>query len=418
MDLSGLNLSPLTLMGAVAVLGLYAGRGSKWLRMPSLIGYMILGVLLGPSILNVLTESVSEGLGFITEVALGFVAFSIGAELSLSSLKRLGYGIISIILVESFLAFAIVAIAIYLLTDDLVLALIFGSMAPASAPAGTVAVIQEYKAKGKLTDALYAVVGFDDGLAIIIFGFAAAVSKSLLVAEATGTAAGILPALADPAIEVGLSLLVGTIIGFLFCQLVRKLNASHDLFIIVFGAVLIATGLSIRWHLSLILTNLVLGFVLVNTRNETLVRRVMAPVLEIMPLLFILFFCLAGAHLELRALPALGLVGIVYIAGRSAGLLSGAWLGATIGRADEKLRKYLGLGILSQAGVAIGLALIVRQEFAQLAEEYDLEHAAYVGASVLSTITATSIFFELIGPILTKFALGKAGEIGESAPKN
>lgn len=418
MDLSGLNLSPLTLMGAVAVLGLYAGRGSKRLRMPSLIGYMILGVLLGPSILNVLTESVSEGLGFITEVALGFVAFSIGAELSLSSLKRLGYGIISIILAESFLAFAVVAIAIYLLTDDLVLALIFGSMAPASAPAGTVAVIQEYKAKGKLTDALYAVVGFDDGLAIIIFGFAAAVSKSLLVAEATGTAAGILPALADPAIEVGLSLLVGTVIGFLFCQLVRKLNASHDLFIIVFGAVLIATGLSIRWHLSLILTNLVLGFVLVNTRNETLVRRVMAPVLEIMPLLFILFFCLAGAHLELRALPALGLVGIVYIAGRSAGLLSGAWLGATIGRADEKLRKYLGLGILSQAGVAIGLALIVRQEFAQLAEEYDLEHAAYVGASVLSTITATSIFFELIGPILTKFALGKAGEIGESASKN
>ena len=161
-----------------------------------------------------------------------------------------------------------------------------------------------------------------------------------------------------------------------------------------------------------------MGFVLVNTRHETLVRRVMAPVLEIMPLLFILFFCLAGAHLELKALPALGVIGIVYIIGRSAGLLSGAWLGATIGRADEKLRKYLGLGILSQAGVAIGLALIVNHEFAQLAEEFDIEHAAYVGASVLTTITATSVFFELIGPILTKFALEKAGEIEAPAAKD
>jgi Kef-type K+ transport system membrane component KefB len=418
MDLSGVNLSPLTLLGAIAILGFYAGRGANRFRMPSLIGYMIMGVLLGPSILNIMTESVSDGLGFITEVALGFVAFSIGAELSLTSLKRLGYGIIYIILAESFLAFAVVALAIYMLTSDVVMALVFGAMAPASAPAGTVAVIQEYKAEGTLTRALYTVVGFDDALAIIIFGFAAAVSKSLLIAEATGTGSGILPAFIDPAQEVGLSLLVGTVIGFLFGQLVRKLSASYDLFIIVFGAVLIATGLSIRWHLSLIFTNMVLGFILVNTRNESLVRRVMAPVLEIMPLLFVLFFCLAGAHLKIQALPALGLVGIVYIVGRSAGLLGGAWLGATIGRADEKLRKYLGLGILSQAGVAIGLALILNHEFSQLAEDYDLEHAAYVGASALTTITATSIFFELIGPILTKFALERAGEIGESAPKN
>ena len=125
---------------------------------------------------------------------------------------------------------------------------IFGAMAPASAPAGTVAVIQEYKAKGSLTKALYAVVGFDDGLAIVIFGFAAALAKNLLIAEATGQNGSILTAMLPPLKEIGFSFLVGAIIGFAFCQVVRKLESSKDILIVIFGAVLIATGLSLRWH--------------------------------------------------------------------------------------------------------------------------------------------------------------------------
>lgn len=417
MDLSELNFSALTLLGGVAILGYYLGRVAKWVKLPSLIGYMVLGVMIGPSLLNAVSESTLESLGFITEVALGFVAFSIGTELSLSSLRRMGFGIVSIILTESFMAFGVVLVAVYLLTRDLPMALIFGAMAPASAPAGTVAVILECKAKGTLTKALYAVVGFDDGLAIIIFGFAAAIAKSLLIAEATGATTSILPSLTGPLMEIGLSILVGGIVGFVFCQLVRKLNNPADIFIIVFGAVLIVTGLSIRWHLSLILTNMVVGFVLVNTRREALVHRVTSSLLEVMPLLFVLFFALAGAHLKIETLLGLGLLGVVYILARSAGKLSGAWLGAIIGRADEKLRKFVGMGILSQAGVAIGLSLIVKHEFGQLAVEYDLEHAAYIGVAALTTITATSIFFELIGPILTKIALDRAGEIPDAKSK-
>ena len=178
----------------------------------------------------------------------------------------------------------------------------------------------------------------------------------------------------------------------------------------VFGAVLVATGLSLQFHLSLILTNMVVGFVLVNTRRENFVHRVMVPVQETMPLLFILFFCLAGAHLDLAVLPSLGFLGVVYIIGRSTGLLSGAWIGAVLGRSEPKIRKYLGMGILSQAGVAIGLALIVNKEFGELAADRGFESAASIGVTVLTTVTATSIFFELIGPILTKIALQKAGE--------
>jgi len=412
-DLSSLHLSLLTLFGLLALIGFYAGRASRRLRLPSLIGYMVLGVILGPSILNLFTEHAMEKVSFITELALGLVAFSIGSELSISSMKRLGPGIVSIILSESFGAFFLVVAAVYVLTRDLPLALIFGSVAPASAPAGTVAVIQEYKARGNLTKALYAVVGFDDGLAIIIFAFAAALAKSLLVGGAAGTGA-IVESLLEPLKEIFFSFLVGTVVGFLFCQMVRKLTNARDMLIIVVGAVLVTTGLCIQWHLSLILTNMVVGFVLVNTRSESLTHRVTAPLTEIMPLVFIFFFGLAGAHLKLSALPALGVTGVVYILARSAGLMGGAYFGGLIGHVEDKIRKYIGLGILSQAGVAIGLSLIVNQQFAQLAAEINCPHAAAIGAGVLATVTATCIFFEIVGPITTRIALSKAGEIPES----
>ncbi len=413
-DLSFLKSPLLTLVGAATVFGFYAGHLARRVKLPSLIGYMLLGVVLGPSILELFSESSMESLSFITEIALGFVAFSIGAELSISSLKRLGPGIIIIILAESFGAFFVVLGGIYFLTHDWPLALIFASVAPASAPAGTVAVIQECKAKGSLTKALYAVVGFDDGLAIIIFGFAAALAKNLLVGEVSDTNVGILTAMYTPMREVLISIVLGTFVGFVFCQLVKRLTSSRDILILVAGTVLMVTGLSIRWHLSLILTNMIVGFVLVNTRRETLTHHVLAPLHDIMPLLFVLFFCLAGAHLEISALPSLGLIGIVYILARSTGLMGGAFFGGTVGRVETKVKNYVGMGILSQAGVAIGLSLIVQHEFGQINVEYGLPHAVEIGATVLTTITATCIFFEIIGPILTKIALRKAGEIEQA----
>ena len=130
-----------------------------------------------------------------------------------------------------------------------------------------------------------------------------------------------------------------------------------------------------------------------------------------MPLFFVLFFCLAGAHLELSTLPALGVLGLVYIIARSAGLIGGARIGSMIGHVESKIKKYIGLGILSQAGVAIGLSLIIKQEFTELNAAYNLPHAVTIGTTVLTTVTATCIFFEIIGPILTRIALKKAGEL-------
>jgi Kef-type K+ transport system membrane component KefB len=424
------SLPDLFVIGLLALIGFYAGKAVKILRLPSIIGYMIVGVLAGPSLLDWCDEAALGRFGFINEVALGLVAFTIGSELSLRELKKLGNGIIAIIFAESFGAFLIVFAGIYLLANSMSaasavavpLALIFASMAPASAPAGTVAVIQEYKAKGKLTTALYAVVGFDDGLAIFIFGFAAAVAKSILIGRIDPAASmGLADTLLVPAKEIVFSILAGGVLGVLFCNLARRVKNPRELFILIIAFVLIGCGLSEMFHLSLILTNLVIGFVLVNTRSDDLVHQVAEQVGGVMPFIFILFFLIAGAHLKISALASLGTIGLVYIITRTAGLILGSRIGAMIGHVEEKIKKYIGLGILSQAGVAIGLALIVNAEFGELAakavEAGKLELAEeirWIGSTVITSITATCIFFEVIGPIGAKIALTRAGEINQA----
>ncbi len=389
----------------------------KWIRLPSIIGFMIVGVISGPSFLNLVTDNIQHQLGFITEIALGFVAFSIGLELSLSTLKQQGKGIISIIFAESFCAFFVVLAGVFFLTKDLPLSLVFASVAPASAPAGTVAIIKEYKAKGSLTKALYAVVGFDDGLAIVIFGFAAAIARMLLTKDSPGESVHLFASMIKPVKEIGLSLLVGLILSLVLINLVKRIKKSHDTLILICGFVLIINGLCIWWHLSLILTNMIVGLVIVNTQKREIVHKIGEQLSNIMPLFFVLFFALAGAHLHIKDLPAMGWIGIVYIVCRSAGLIGGAQLGGLIGNVEDKVKKYTGMGILSQAGVAIGLSLIILHEFKGLGSVIKYVDGKpwttgdQLGATIITTVTATCIFFEIIGPILTKIALEKSGEI-------
>ncbi|MBN1999478.1 cation:proton antiporter [candidate division KSB1 bacterium] len=405
------------ILGVTVVVSFLSGRLTKKIKLPMIIGYMLFGVILGPSFFNILNDGLQNRLSFLTELALGFVALSIGLELHFSTLKKLGSGIITIIFAESFGALIVVTVAVYLLTKNLPMALIFGSIAPASAPAGTVAVIKEYKAKGSLTKALYAVVGFDDGLGIMIFGFAAAISKHILLQQSSKSSVHILVVLLEPLKEIGLSMLFGIVLAAIFCLLTRRLKSSNDIFIHLFGFILIMTGLSTALHLSLILTNMMAGMVIINTQKHAFIDHINKELPTFMPLLFILFFTIAGANLHVAALPSLGLLGFIYILARAFGLIAGSRLGAAMGHVEEKIKKWLGLGILSQAGVAIGLSLIVKHDFQGIgrvlhtAGTVSVTSGDYLGNVVLTTVTATCIVFEIIGPILTKIALEKAGEI-------
>lgn len=416
--LPGASALPVLLtVGIMSMVAFYAGRVARRIRLPSIIGYMIVGLLFGPSGLGMVTDELLGNLSFITELALGFVALSIGLELSLSSLRALGRGIVVVIFAESFAAFIVAGAGVYLLTGDLMLGLVFGSLAPASAPAGTVAVIRENNASGTLTKALYAVVGFDDGLAIVIFGFAFAAVRLMLTSVAGAEPVGIWDMVSQPLWEILVSIVLGWLLAVAAGLVCRRFEKAHNVLILLTILVLITNGLCTLLHLSLMLTNMTVGLVAVNRGRRDLPERLQGQLATVMPLFFLLFFSLAGAQLHVDALPALGALGVVYILGRSIGLMGGAWLGARAGDLEEKVKRYLGLGILSQAGVAIGLALIVKQECQGLGPVIEfggqlLPRGDALGAMVITTVTATSIVFEVIGPILTRYALSRAGEIG------
>lgn len=400
-----MTVSIIALVGFAIIIGLYSGKLARKTGLPSLIGFMLAGAITGVSVLRIFNVEILNHLSFIPDIALGFVAFSIGSELNLRVLKRLGKSLISILLCETLLTFILVTTAVLLVSGgDWPLALIFGAMAPATAPAGTVAVIQEYRAKGDLTQALYAVVGFDDGIAVLIFGFASASSKSLLSSEIGGST-NILATAGEPVLEILVSMAAGLLLGLVYTRLVSLIRLHDNIPALTFGFVCISVGLALTYGFSPILTPMAMGFVLSNTsRSESsIVANRLRP---LMPLIFILFFFIAGAHLNLGSLPSLGLIGLVYILARSAGKILGSGIGATIGKAPAIIRKYLGLGILSQAGVAIGLSIVVMQQFSQMGER-----GSAIGSAVITTVTATCIIFEIIGPVMAKYALRKAGEI-------
>ena len=217
--------------------------------------------------------------------------------------------------------------------------------------------------------------------------------------------------------EILFSILFGAIIAILFSFITARLKQVSDILIMIIGFVFISAGLCKIFHLSIIFTNMVTGIIIVNTQRHSLIHKINENLPVFMPLLFIMFFTLAGSNLHINALANLGLIGLVYAFGRTIGLIAGSRLGAQLGRVEENIKKYLGLGILSQAGVAIGLALIVKKDFHGLGPIVDqatgFTVGDQIGAIILTTITVTCIFFELIGPILTKYALKKAGEIKE-----
>jgi Kef-type K+ transport system membrane component KefB len=397
-----LTLNTLFLIGLLIVIGFLGGRASNRLKFPGVVGYLLAGLIIGPSFLNILNPEMLDNLGIFNDITLAIVAFMIGSQMRINTLKEMGKGLITIIFSESFGAFLLVFMGVFLLTHKLYIALIFGAMAPASAPAGTAVVLQEYRAKGPLTNALYAVVGLDDGLAIIIYAFAIALAKISI----SGASYSFAQILVRPALEIVGAIVLGGLLGIGFGFFMRIIRNRKEVLALSLAAVIICAGLASMLHVSLILANLTLGvvfvnlFLMANTQSTESLDFISLPV-------YIIFFVIAGAHLQISMLPAMGILGIVYIICRSTGLMGGAYIGATISKSAAVIRNYLGLGILSQAGVAIGLAIMVTKDFSPHGEL-----GADIGLLVVNTIAATTIIFEIIGPITTKIAIQKANEIG------
>lgn len=393
----------LFLVGMGVALGFIGGKISNKLKLPAVTGYIIIGVFLGSSFFNILDLNTLNRIGIITDLALGIIAFVIGNELRLSILKKMGKIIITILFFESIATFVLVTIGVYLLTRNMALSLILGSLGVATAPAGTFIVLDEYKAKGPVTNTLLAIVSLDDSIAIVIFSFAAAFAKHLVnidIEEKTT----FLSNLQQPLIEIGGAIVLGLILGIVVSYIAKKLHNKRELLVIALAAILICTGLSNVLHFSSILANMVLGMVISNLFLFA-GKRIFETIYDITLPVYIAFFVLAGAHLQIGLLPKMGLLGLVYILTRSLAKIGGASLGASLSKAEPNIRKYLGFGLFTQAGVAVGLAMIVAREFGFCEE---------IAVITINTITATTIILEIIGPIGVKYVITKSGERGKA----
>lgn len=379
------------------IIALLMTRVMKKISLPNVTGYLIAGLIAGPYCLKLYNSENLDTLGIITNVALGFIAFSIGGEFKLSSLKQLGAKIFVITVFEAVGASVLVITALVLLKFPITLALVLGAIASATAPAATLMVVRQYKAQGPVTSTLLPVVAIDDAVCLMLFSILSSVAKSL---ESEG-GFNFYQTILKPIIEIVLSLIIGFVIGIVLSVATKFFKSRANRISLVVTAVFLGVGISDKFGLSSLLLCMAIGAALANYSPVS--DKVMDGSERWTPPLFMLFFVISGAQFNFSILKEVGAVGIIYLLMRSFGKYFGARLGCRIAGAEKTVRNFLGITLLPQAGVAIGMA----QLSLTVVPEY--------GEQIRAVVLCATLVYELVGPLLTKIALQKAGEIQKAA---
>lgn len=378
----------------VILFGVIGAKIARRLSLPNVTGYIVAGLLLGPSFFNLVTQEAAPIISFVNEFALGIIAFAIGGEFFLDDLKKLGKDVFVITFMEVIGVLIVVFCAMYyLLNQSFVFSIIIASMSAATAPAGTVMVIRQYRAYGPLTKTILPVAALDDVLGIMAFGIAMSLAKLSIGAETVSLFHMIL----DPAKEIVFSIALGAIIGLIFTIIIKRLKSKEDMLCFIILSILASTGIANYLGLSALLSNMLIGAVLVNLHNRA--SRVFEVINDFAPPINLLFFTFAGASLDLSVLASIGVLGLVYALSRATGKIAGATLGAKMVNSEKTITRWLGLALLPQGGISIGLSMIVARELP--------EHSA----SIITVILFSVLVFEILGPILAKVSITKAGEI-------
>jgi Kef-type K+ transport system membrane component KefB len=385
-------------LAAALGMGLLLSRVVKKLNLPDVTGFLIAGLIIGPYCLGVFSGESLEAVSDITAVALGFIAFSIGGEFKKENLKRVGMKAFIITVFQAMAAVILVDAALILAGFDIPLAITLGAIATATAPAATLMVVRQYKARGKMTNTLLSVVAMDDAIGLAVFSISLAIAQSLT----SGAVPTVNNMLLQPLIEIVLSLLIGFAIGAIASICIRFFKSRANRLCITIASVLLGVALSNMLGLSSLLLCMSIGAAVVNLRSDA--ETILEGAERWTTPLFMLFFVISGAELDLTVLTSVGLLGLIYIVARSIGKYLGAYLGARIVKSEPSIQRYLGLTLLPQAGVAIGMAQIVMSKL----PEY--------GAQIRAVVLCATLIYELVGPVLTRIALVKSGEI-ENMPK-
>ena len=410
-------MEALLAIGIAMFAGLFLSRLTSKLNLPDVTSYLVAGLLVGPLCLGRLNipglgltsfEAVEE-LSLLNDVALGFIAFSIGSEFRISSLRQIGRQATIVAVFQALTATLFVDVALLLLHlvlgDKLPVStcILLGAIATATAPAATLMVVNQYKARGALTNMLLPVVALDDAVGLIVFAISSGIAKAL-----DSGAISVVSILVNPVLEIVLSLSMGMLLGWIFSEVEIFFNSNSKRLSLSVAFVVLCTALS-KLHFSLgggitigfssLLVTMMCATVFCNLCDFS--EQIMYQVERWTAPIYVLFFVLSGAELDLTVFADLAVVGIgvVYILARSAGKIVGSNTSARLTRCEESICKYLGITLLPQAGVALGMSVLVA---AQFGEE---------GALVRNIVLFSVMIYELVGPTLTKMALTAAGDI-------
>ena len=419
-------------VAALLLVALLSTRLMRLIKLPNVTGYILTGIIMGPFLFGLFFNNFSfdgikdapvykfvDTLGWVSSVALGFIAFSIGTSFKFSTIKALGKRVLVITILEALGASLLVVVAllvahfIFPQYVSLELALTLSAIASATAPAATLMVIKQYRAHGPLVDTLLPVVALDDAAALILFAILFQIATAL-----AGGSVSVYAIIVKPLLEIIISLAVGAVLGFVISFANRFFKSRNNRLIWNIFSVFAALGFYYLFkkiggfELSSLLTCMMAGAIYTNFVKESgrtldVMDRFTSPV-------YMMFFVISGASLDLTIFfngdgLVVVLIALTYLIFRVVGKWSGAYVGATITRCESQVKKYLGFALVPQAGVAIGLSTTAYKLFSQYSDPYMQK----TGALILAIILTSTLVYELFGPMVAKFALKKAHEIPE-----
>jgi len=385
----------------IFVIGLFlmfGGRGyaiARYLRLPRVTLLVVSGLIIGPSVLNLVPDEILELFPFMSYIALAMIAFRLGEAFINLDFKKSGPAVFFISFGKAIAASSLVFTVAYLIEGDLVLALLLAGLAPASAPAGILDVISETKAKGPLTNTILTVLAFDNVLGVTLF------STALVAAQTISGRGEPTQEILSGLWEIGGAFVLGFAIGWVMARLAGALKVGKPSLLEITGFVLLCAGLAYQLHISYLLACIVLGATVAKNRAQPK-KNIFVTVEDVSEPFVVLFFLLAGCELDLSAIKALGLVGVAYVLARCLGFVIGGGTAARLVKAEPIVREHIGWSLFPQAGLALGLAVITLERFPQ------------VGQFLVSIIVSTTVVFELFGPTVTRWRLFKAKEVPES----
>ena len=392
-------MAELTSLGLILLLALLAGHLVKVVRIPEVTGYILAGIALGPSILGWVTAENLIALQVLSEVALGLILFSIGSVFEFSKFRRLGRQFLYLTLVESLLASIIVTGGILALGQPWQVALLLGAIA--TAPASTLMVIRECDAAGPLTDNLLGIIAVNNLFCIAAYTLVAA-TIDLASGLGGGSFFDVVYRAVFPLVwQLGGSVALGFLVGLLLAGWSTQVTETGEMLILLAGSILLCVDVARMLDLSPLVASLAVGATMVNLAERS--GNLFDTLAGTDPPFYAIFFVIAGADLDLTLVPTMGIVGLVYVFGRAFGKFAGAVAGARWLRLEASVQRFLGFGLMAQAGLAVGLTIAINQRYETF--------APIVSTVVLSAV----VIYEMVGPISTRFALMRSGEANMQA---